>query len=131
MGRCKMFFAQTPAEWKNPPAQVHYSFYVTFRGQYIALPKQSTISIGRTDPSLGYSPDVDLSDLGDATSVISRNHAKLVRSGNQFTVEDLGSAYKTRIDGQPVHLGLKVPITPGQHLWLGGCILAFDFVPVE
>ena len=95
------------------------------------MPDQDVISIGRTDPALGYRPDVDLSGLGDVTSVVSRNHAKLTRSGNQFTVEDLGSAYKTRVDGQPLHIGLGVPIQPGQHLWLGGCILAFDVVAVE
>jgi pSer/pThr/pTyr-binding forkhead associated (FHA) protein len=131
LGRCRMYFAQTPVQWREPPAKAQYFFYITFNGQYIPLPDQDVISIGRTDLSLGYQPDVDLSKLGDVSSVVSRNHAKLTRSGNQFSVEDLGSAYKTRVDGQPVHIGLSVPIQPGQHLWLGGCILAFDLVEVD
>jgi pSer/pThr/pTyr-binding forkhead associated (FHA) protein len=131
LGRSRMFFAQTPVEWREPPAKAQYFFYITFNGRYIPLPDQNTITIGRTDPSLGYRPDVDLSGLGDVSSVVSRNHAKLTRRGNEFTVEDLGSAYRTRVNGQPVHIGLSVPIQPGQHLWLGGCILAFDVVEVE
>jgi pSer/pThr/pTyr-binding forkhead associated (FHA) protein len=131
LGRCRLFFTETPVLWREPQPDIQYFLYVTFTGRYFSLPNQDTILIGRSDPSLGYKPDIDLSGEGEVASVISRNHAKITRSGNQFTVEDLGSAYKTRVDGQPVHIGVSVPIKPGQHLWLGGCILAFDVVAKE
>jgi pSer/pThr/pTyr-binding forkhead associated (FHA) protein len=131
LGRCRMFFAPVPALWREPESDAQYFLYSTFTGQFFALPYQDTIVIGRSDPSLGYRPDIDLSSEGDVASVISRHHAKLTRSGNEFTIEDMGSAYKTRVDGQPVHIGLRVPIKLGQHLWLGGCILAFDVIARE
>jgi pSer/pThr/pTyr-binding forkhead associated (FHA) protein len=131
LGRCRMYFAQGPLIWRNTPPDAQYFMYVTFTGRYLAIPNQNTVTIGRGDQSLGYKPDIDLSHEGDAASVISRHHAKLTRIGNQFTVEDMGSAYKTQIDGQSVHIGVSVPIKPGQHLWLGGCILAFDVIARE
>jgi len=51
---------------------------------------------------------------------VSRCHARLSRNGDQFLIEDLGSAYRTKVDGQPVHVGTRIPIKPGQRLWLGG-----------
>jgi pSer/pThr/pTyr-binding forkhead associated (FHA) protein len=131
LGRCRLFFAQAPVIWRQTPPDAQYFVYVAFTGRYLAIPNQDTITIGRSDPSLEFKPDIDLNPEGDAASVVSRHHAKLTRSGNQFAIEDLGSAYKTRVDGQPIHIGLSVPIKPGQHLWLGGCILAFDVIPRE
>ncbi|MBC8444597.1 MAG: FHA domain-containing protein, partial [Chloroflexi bacterium] len=84
--------------------------------------------VGRSDPTLGFKPDIDLSGEGRVASVVSRRHIRLIQDRDRFLIEDLGSANKTRIDGQPVPIGKQTPIKPGQHLWLGGCILAFDVV---
>ena len=53
-------------------------------------------------------------------------NAKITRRETTYFIEDLGSAFKTRLSGEPIHVGMQVPIMPGQHLWLGGCTLAFD-----
>jgi pSer/pThr/pTyr-binding forkhead associated (FHA) protein len=128
LGTCRMFFDRAPSIWQSPPPSGRYFFYVTFSGRYFPLPEQNTILLGRLDPSLGYQPDIDLSQEGDVASVVSRRHAKVTRQGDNFVVEDLGSAFKTRIDGKVIPVGLQVDIKPGQHLCLGGCILAFDLV---
>jgi pSer/pThr/pTyr-binding forkhead associated (FHA) protein len=128
LGYASLFFDRAPPALQDPPDDASYFFYVTFTGRYFPLPDRTVITIGRADPVLGYTPDVDLSDEGDAASVVSRHHAKLIREGNGFMIEDLGSAFKTQVDGQPVYVGTHTPIRPGQHLWLGGCVLAFDLV---
>ncbi len=128
LGTCRLFFDRTPLIWQSLPPEKQYFLYVTFTGQYLPLPDQNTILLGRLDPSLGYTPDIDLSYTGDVAFVVSRRHAKLVRREDDFVVEDLGSAFKTRIDSKVVPVGIQVAIKPGQHLCLGGCILAFDLV---
>jgi pSer/pThr/pTyr-binding forkhead associated (FHA) protein len=108
-----------------------YFVYLTFTGHYFPLPPQDTILIGRSDPALNYKPDIDLGREGNVASVVSRRHATLIRDGDQFLVEDLGSANKTWVDGRPVHVGMQMPIKPGQHLSLGGCILALDIIEMS
>jgi Protein of unknown function (DUF3662)/FHA domain len=50
------------------------------------------LSIGRSDQS-----DIALSDPG-----VSRNHARVLREGDDFIVEDLRSTNGTEVNGQPV-----------------------------
>jgi hypothetical protein len=50
------------------------------------------ISIGRAEQS-----DIPLSDPG-----VSRNHARVVREGDDFIVEDLRSTNGTEVNGQPI-----------------------------
>ena len=126
LGSCVLFFDLAPEVWKKPAPAGQYFLYVTFSGHYLPLPPQGTIIIGRADPLLEFKPDIDLSVEGYVGSVVSRRHAKLIRKGTQFLVEDHGSANRTRIDGQLVPIDTQTPIRPGQHLWLGGCVLALD-----
>ena len=126
LGSCVLYFDQAPEVYSRPFPTGQFFFYCTFSGRFMPLPDKATILIGRADPGLGYTPDIDLSHEGDAASVVSRRHAKLICSAGHFLVEDLGSANKTKIDGRPVYVGTQMPIGPGQHLWLGGCVLALD-----
>jgi len=126
LGGCLMFFDRTPAQWKMPLSSGQPFLYATFSGRYFPLPPQDTILIGRADPQLEFTPDIDLGDKEEVIAVVSRRHAKLTWHGEQFMVEDMGSTFKTQLNGQQVYAGIKVPIRPGQHLWLGGYTLAFD-----
>ena len=130
LGNSVFYFDQTPELWRVPFPVGQYLLYVTFTARFFPLPDKETILIGRTDPSLGFVPDIDLHDEGNVGYVVSRRHAKLIRRGSSFLVEDMGSANQTRIDGTPVPLGAQMPIALGQHLWLGGCILALDIVDI-
>ncbi len=62
------------------------------------LAAEGELTIGRLDPHRGIRPDVDLSKY-DPASRISRRHARITVRGNQFFVEDLGSANGTIING--------------------------------
>jgi len=130
LGNSVLFFDQIPALWSVPFPVGEYFLYVTFTSRFFPLPDKATILIGRTDPALEFVPDIDLHDEGNVGYVVSRRHAKLIRRGGRFLVEDLGSANQTRIDGKPIPLGRQMAIAPGQHLWLGGCILALDIVEI-
>ncbi|HEV8648624.1 MAG TPA: DUF3662 and FHA domain-containing protein [Actinomycetes bacterium] len=52
----------------------------------------AALSIGRSERS-----DISLADPG-----VSRNHARIVREGDDFIVEDLQSTNGTEVNGQPV-----------------------------
>ena len=126
LGNCIFYLDHVPSLWKTPASTGQYFFYITFTGHYIPLPDQDTIIIGRTDETLGFVPDINLSQEEEAISVVSRRHAKLTRRGEQFMIEDLGSTCKTQVNGVQIYVGVKVPLYTGQHLWLGGYTLAFD-----
>jgi two-component system, NtrC family, response regulator AtoC len=49
---------------------------------------------------------------------VSRTHAAL-HVGEEFLIEDLGSSNGTRVAGQPVEKGQRVPVTPGEVIELG------------
>lgn len=85
---------------------------------------------GRSEPlggegplGLGREPDNHfvLADPG-----VSRHHARLVRSGDGWTIEDLGSANGTRVNGRRVSSAL---LRDGDRLRLCGVELEFREVP--
>lgn len=128
LGDCKFFFDRPPTIWKTPPSQNQCFVFVTFTGHYYAVPHQNTILIGRADPELGFMSDINLEDEDASLLVVSRRHVKLTLHDEQFMVEDMGSLFKTKLNGDTIYAGIKVPIHPGQHLWLGGYTLAFDMI---
>jgi len=81
--------------------------------------------IGRMDPNRGIRPEVDLSKY-DPAARVSRRHAKIISQGNQFFIEDLGSANGTFINGS-VRLAQGRPyvLVTGDELKLGETTLKF------
>jgi serine/threonine-protein kinase len=81
--------------------------------------------IGRMDPNRGIRPEVDLSKY-DPAARVSRRHAKIIVQGNQFFIEDLGSANGTFINGS-VRLAQGKPhmLVSGDELKLGETTLKF------
>jgi serine/threonine-protein kinase len=81
--------------------------------------------IGRMDPNRGIRPEVDLSKY-DPAARVSRRHAKIIAQGNQFFIEDLGSANGTFINGS-VRLaqGRQHMLVSGDELKLGETTLKF------
>jgi serine/threonine protein kinase len=81
--------------------------------------------IGRMDPNRGIRPEVDLSKY-DPAARVSRRHAKIISQGNQFYIEDLGSANGTFINGT-VRLAQGRPyvLVSGDELKLGETTLKF------
>ena len=62
---------------------------------------QKSVIVGRSDPKRGYSPDIDLSSM-DAHRTVSRQHARIRFEGTFFSIEDLKSHNKTRLNELPL-----------------------------
>lgn len=89
------------------------------------LPADNEITIGRVDPHRGIRPDIDLSKF-DPASRISRRHARVTARGNQFYIEDLGSANGTIINGRTrLKPQEPYPLVNGDVLKIGETTLKF------
>lgn len=79
-------------------------------GAELPLPEQEEITVGREDPSSGIFPDVDLTPYGGEEGGVSRRHARLLRIGDDYYVEDLQSTNYTKLDGQrlPAHVRERI-----------------------
>jgi hypothetical protein len=71
---------------------------------------------------VGAAADCDLR-LEDPTGCVSRQHARLVRSGTLWTIDDLGSRNGIRQDGE---LRLSFQLTPGVVIDVGGVRLVAE-----
>jgi hypothetical protein len=86
--------AMLPGQQRRAKVRAPASLVLLQGGQPVrAYPLNATqVSIGRADSS-----DVALADPS-----VSRNHARIVREGDDFIVEDLRSTNGTEVNGQPV-----------------------------
>ncbi|GCE03034.1 FHA domain-containing serine/threonine-protein kinase [Dictyobacter aurantiacus] len=115
-----------------PTSQGVYAYLCFEQGDYpqrIALTQPSTI-IGRLDPKRGLSPDLDLSHI-DPKMSISRQHARIRFEGTFFTLEDLKSRNKTRMEDQ-----VLTPLKPellnhGAQISFGSVRLHFEVPGME
>ena len=109
-----------------PGADIHPGAIHRPTGRKLRLVPNREIIIGRADPHINYKPDVDLSSDGDVARLVSRRHALLSWKKGQPHIEDLGSSFGTRLGGELLTLGQSVPLKPGDHIWIAGCVLAYD-----
>lgn len=98
----------------------------TFTGHRFPLPLQGEAIIGRRDPLEDVVPDIDLSGEQEAAQVITRRHAIIIARDGRHYVTDLGSAYGVKLNGLRIRIGQLGILGPGDHIWLGGCVLAYD-----
>ncbi len=81
--------------------------------------------IGRWDADGGIFPDIDL-DQDDPEAKVSRRHARIQFSNNQYLIEDLGSTNGTFINRGPRLLpGAKQPLNNGDEIIVGKTFLKF------
>jgi pSer/pThr/pTyr-binding forkhead associated (FHA) protein len=109
---------------KDPHAR-HY-LMVTPTGRKVPLTTSKEYMIGRVDPQINFIPDIDLSRDGEVARLVSRRHALIKWQNGQPALEDLGSGFGTRLAGQTLLLGQSLMLRPGDHIWLAGCVLAYD-----
>jgi pSer/pThr/pTyr-binding forkhead associated (FHA) protein len=110
----------------QPSAGSRPSLMVTATGRKFTLAPSKEYVIGRSDRYIDLLPDIDLSPDGEVATRVSRRHAVVTWRGTQPYVEDLGSGFGTRLNGETLLIGQAIPLKPGDHLWLGGCVLAYD-----
>jgi serine/threonine-protein kinase len=82
-------------------------------------------NIGRWDADGGIFPDVDL-DQDDPEAKVSRRHARIIREGSMFYIEDLGSTNGTFINrGRRLLPGNRHPLNNGDEIIVGKTFLKF------
>jgi pSer/pThr/pTyr-binding forkhead associated (FHA) protein len=108
----------------NEPLQAYLRG--TFTGRRYPLPPFGEIIVGRSDRTVRFAPDIDLAGEEEASLVVARRHVKISARENRHYVEDMGSANGTKLNGVVLHIGERGLLEPGDHLWLGGCVLAYD-----
>jgi hypothetical protein len=81
-------------------------------------PDQTEIVLGRRAEG-EIPPQLDLTDYGIAIGAVSRRHAALQFSGNQVSLEDLGSTNGTWINESRLTVGVPHPIRTGDLIRLG------------
>ncbi|MBN1221088.1 MAG: FHA domain-containing protein [Anaerolineae bacterium] len=110
----------------SPTNHVRHIIVVTPTGRRVPIAPPNEIIIGRSDAYVDFKPGIDLGKEGEVSARVSRRHAIISwRSGLPY-VEDSGSGFGTRLNGEMLLMGQAVQLKPGDHIWLGGCVLAYD-----
>jgi hypothetical protein len=94
-------------------------------GWRIAVPDRAENTIGREDVLSGAKPDVDLAPYGADAYGVSRQHARLRRAENGYTLEDLNSVNLTYVNDERLEPGRKIALADGDHILLGSLRLIF------
>ncbi|MEQ1605578.1 MAG: FHA domain-containing protein [Pyrinomonadaceae bacterium] len=82
-------------------------------------------TIGRWDADNGIFPDVDL-DAHDSDAKVSRRHARIVRNGGGYFIEDLGSTNGTYVNrGRRLLPGNAQLLNDGDEVIVGKTFLRF------
>ncbi len=109
------------------PAALHTSARLVLAdgSEIILPPDKSEFVIGREDPVSNIFPEIDLTPYGGETGGVSRQHARIVRTGNQWSIIDLNSTNHTRVNGQRIEPQTPTPISDGTKLQFGRLVVTF------
>jgi CRP-like cAMP-binding protein len=106
---------------QSVPAEVHHRHRLVdlTTGAEFFFSKGDETTIGRADPVTGILPDIDLTSV-DANRSVSRRHAKIICSGNQyFMLEEVGTVNGTYVNEQRIPTGTPVMIHNGDGIKIG------------
>lgn len=81
--------------------------------------------VGREDPVSQIYPEVDLTSFGGEAGGVSRQHARIVFDGVNWTVIDLDSTNHTRVNGQKIDPNMPVIIHEGTKVQFGRIAAVF------
>lgn len=94
----------------------------------IRAPLGERIILGRSDSNKNIIPDIDLNPFDGQRRGVSRKHARLIMRDNRVTIEDLGSANGTYVNGQHINVLRPVRVRDGDHIKLGSLALQVHLV---
>lgn len=80
--------------------EIHLHLEVQGWSEPLSVIFEQEAVIGRKDPMLGFTPDIDLTAYGGYQMGISRKHAVIRRNGDQLQLIDLGSRNGTFLNGK-------------------------------
>jgi pSer/pThr/pTyr-binding forkhead associated (FHA) protein len=105
---------------------VRHLLYLTHAGRRIEIAAPNNLTIGRADPDSNFVPSLDLSRDGDVSTYVSRRHGIITWNRNSPYFKDLQSTFGTRLNGEALPPNEAISLQPGDHLSLGGYVLAYD-----
>jgi len=108
----------TPPHMKIPQKQGYLIIIST--GQSIPLTWEQML-VGRQDAKVGNFPEINLSDMK-----VGRRQAYIRNRQGRFTVEDLNSTNKTRLNGVTLTPNQEYPLKDGDLLRLGSIEVRFE-----
>ena len=128
LGKVQLVYDMMPAYLLDFPlsAVTRHFLIVTPTGRKLTIVPPKDILIGRSDRLIDFVPDIDLGREGEVAVRVSRRHAIITWRNYVPHLEDLGSGFGTRLNGETLLMGQATPLRPGDHIWLGGCVLAYD-----
>ena len=92
-------------------------------GRTIFCPMKEVLLIGRSDAAGGVFPEVDLSQDNGYMAGISRRHARIIRRGDEFYLEDLNSMNGTYLNRSKLAAHTPVAFQDGDEIRLGNLVL--------
>jgi pSer/pThr/pTyr-binding forkhead associated (FHA) protein len=98
-----------------------------YSGRRIKLDVSDDLLIGRKDNTRRIFPDVDLGLDDGYNAGVSRRHAILSYKNGVYTVEDLGSANGTFINGRRLAPQVPTPLANGDELKCGTLLMRVEF----
>ena len=120
-----------PASLDRVSAGGPHAKLVIHRGRSVGkefLLNDDEAHIGRWDADGGIFPDVDL-DADAPEAKVSRRHARIVRRGGQYYIEDLGSTNGTFINrGRRLLPGDRQLLQDGDEVIVGKTFLRFQMI---
>ncbi len=133
LGNIRLIYDKVPAMLlaSVKSDRVCHTLTVTSSGKKITLSPGEPVVIGRSDRHMNAAPDIDLRPSGVVARRVSRRHASIRWRDGLPHVEDLGSGFGTRLQGEVLPLGAVIPLSPGDHIWLAGCVLAYEVEAVS
>lgn len=100
-------------------------FVVAATGSLLLIPQKDEVLIGRADPRGKVVPDIDLAIYGGGTAGVSRQHARLLREGDDWMIEDLRSTNGTFVNDKRVPPSKPTPLNDGDSVRCGQLVLTF------
>lgn len=89
------------------------------------LAGKATVVLGREDAPSNSFPDIDLTPYGAEEGGVSRLHARLIQSGDIWTIEDLESTNSTFVNHKRIAPKTPTPLNDGDEIRLGRVDLRF------
>lgn len=89
------------------------------------LAGKANVVLGREDAPSNSFPDVDLTPYGAEEGGVSRLHARLIQSGDTWTIEDLESTNSTFVNHKRIAPKTPTPLNDGDEIRLGRVDLRF------
>ena len=98
-------------------------------GQMFKLNGKTEYSLGRSDPTRPFKPDVDLADWQGMELGVSRRHGKLHFDTGRLYYTDLKSSNGSRVNGAGLYSEIPVALEDGDEVCLGKVAFRVYFGP--